>query len=163
MSQAAQNTVQDDPVVQWVTFKLAHETYGINVMKVQEVLRVTDIAPVPGAPSYVLGIINLRGHVVTVIDTRERFGLCTEEMTDNSRIVIIEAGKSVIGMLVDSVAEVVYIRESEIEQTPNVGSDETSRFIQGVCYKNETLLILVELNRILTGDEWSEIESLSAF
>jgi purine-binding chemotaxis protein CheW len=84
-------------------------------------------------------------------------------MTDNSRIVIIEAGKSVIGMLVDSVAEVVYIRESEIEQTPNVGSDETSRFIQGVCYKNETLLILVELNRILTGDEWSEIESLSAF
>lgn len=159
MSQPAQNTTQDDPVVQWVTFKLAHETYGINVMQVQEVLRITDIAPVPGAPSYVLGIINLRGNVVTVIDTRERFGLAKEEITDNSRIVIIEAGKSVIGMLVDSVAEVVYIRESEIEQTPNVGNDDSSRFIQGVCYKNDTLLILVALNRILTGEEWNEIET----
>ena len=60
----------DDPILQWVTFKLDNESYGINVMRVQEVLRYTEIAPVPGAPSYVLGIINLRGNVVTVIDTR---------------------------------------------------------------------------------------------
>ena len=161
MSQPAQTQTQDDPIVQWVTFKLAEETYGINVMQVQEVLRVADIAPVPGAPKYVLGIINLRGKVVTVIDTRDRFGLPRESITDNSRIVIIEAGKSVIGMLVDSVAEVVYIRQSEIEQTPNVGNDESNRFIQGVCYKNETLLILVALDRILTTEEWSDIENLN--
>ncbi|MEJ2680274.1 MAG: chemotaxis protein CheW [Gammaproteobacteria bacterium] len=161
MSQPAQTAAQDDPIVQWVTFKLADETYGINVMQVQEVIRVTDIAPVPGAPNYVLGIINLRGKVVTVIDTRERFGLLTEDMTDNSRVVIIEAGKSVIGMLVDSVAEVVYIRQSEIEQTPNVGNEESNRFIQGVCYKNETLLILVALDQILTSEEWRDVESLT--
>lgn len=67
--------VAQDPVLRWVTFRLGDETYGINVMQVQEVLRMTEIAPVPGAPHYVLGIINLRGNVVTVLDTRARFGL----------------------------------------------------------------------------------------
>ena len=75
----------EDPILQWVTFRLDNETYGINVMQVQEVLRYTEIAPVPGAPSYVLGIINLRGNVVTVIDTRQRFGLDSSDVTDNTR------------------------------------------------------------------------------
>jgi len=104
-----------DLVLQWVTFRLQEETYGINVMQVQEVLRYTEIAPVPGSPDYVLGIINLRGNVVTVIDTRARFGLPPAEVSDNTRIVIIEAEKQVIGILVDSVAEVVYLKQSEIE------------------------------------------------
>lgn len=160
MSQTAQNMSSNDPIVQWVTFRLADEAYGINVMQVQEVLRYTEIAPVPGAPSYVLGIINLRGNVVTVMDTRQRFGLATVSTTEHSRIVIIEVDKHVIGMLVDSVAEVVYIRESEIEQAPNVGNEENNRFIQGVCYKNNILLILVELNKILTEDEWNEMNNL---
>ncbi|MFT4725261.1 MAG: purine-binding chemotaxis protein CheW, partial [Colwellia sp.] len=98
--------VDNDEVLQWVTFKLDSETYGINVMQVQEVLRYSEIAPVPGAPTYVLGIINLRGNVVTVIDTRQRFGLKPADISDNTRIVIIEAEKQVIGILVDSVAEV---------------------------------------------------------
>ena len=79
-SNTAQTNTTDDPVLQWVTFRLAGETYGINVMQVQEVLRHSDIAPVPGAPPYVLGIINLRGNVVTVIDTRNRFGLESGEI-----------------------------------------------------------------------------------
>ncbi len=112
----------DDPILQWVTFRLDNETYGINVMQVQEVLRHTEIAPVPGAPSYVLGIINLRGNVVTVIDTRQRFGLDPAPVTDNTRIVIIEADRQVVGILVDSVAEVVYLRQSEIETAPNVAT-----------------------------------------
>ena len=150
----------EDPILQWVTFKLDNETYGINVMQVQEVLRYTEIAPVPGAPSYVLGIINLRGNVVTVIDTRQRFGLYNAEITDNSRIVIIEADKQVVGILVDSVAEVVYLRQSEIETAPNVGNDESAKFIQGVCNKNGELLILVELDKMMTEEEWSELESI---
>jgi len=159
MGQVVQQGV-DDPVLQWVTFRLDGETYGINVMQVQEVLRYTEVAPVPGAPSYVLGIINLRGNVVAVIDTRQRFGLVTEEITDNTRIVIIETEMNVVGILVDSVAEVVYLRQSEMEKTPNVGSDEASRFIQGVCHKNDELLILVELEKLLTDEEWGEISSL---
>src|SRR5688572_10586646 len=114
-SNPTNNKSAEDPVLQWVTFRLDGETYGINVMQVQEVLRHTEIAAVPGAPAYVLGIINLRGNVVTVIETRHRFNLQSREVTDNTRIVIIETERHVIGILVDSVAEVVYLRQSEIE------------------------------------------------
>lgn len=157
---AAQKNTSDDPMLQWVTFHLAGETYGVNVMQVQEVLRYTEIAPVPGAPDYVLGIINLRGNVVTVIDTRNRFGLMSGDLTDNTRIVIIEAEGHVIGILVDSVAEVVYLRQSEVETAPNVGNDESAKFIQGVCHKNDELLILIELDKLLTDTEWAELEEL---
>ena len=155
---ANENVDANDEVLQWVTFKLDSETYGINVMQVQEVLRYTEIAPVPGAPSYVLGIINLRGNVVTVIDTRSRFGLVPSEVTENTRIVIIEAEKQVIGILVDSVAEVVYLRASEIDIAPNVGNEESAKFIQGVSNRDGELLILVDLNKLLTDDEWDELK-----
>lgn len=150
----------DDPVLQWVTFHLDGETYGINVMQVQEVLRYSEIAPVPGAPAYVLGIINLRGNVVTVIDTRHRFNLPAFDVSDNTRIVIIETERHVIGILVDSVAEVVYLRQSEIEMAPNVGNEESAKFIQGVCHKNNELLILIDLNKLLSSDEWSELDTI---
>lgn len=154
----SKSKASDDPIFQWVTFRLAGETYGVNVMQVQEVLRYSEIAPVPGAPHYVLGIINLRGNVVTVIDTRNRFGLEQGEITDNTRIVIIEADTHVVGILVDSVAEVVYLRQSEMETAPNVGNEESAKFIQGVCHKNGELLILVELDKLLSDQEWAEMD-----
>jgi purine-binding chemotaxis protein CheW len=150
----------EDPVLQWVTFRLEDEVYGVNVMQVQEVLRHTEIAPVPGAPSYVLGIINLRGNVVTVIDTRQRFGLPASDVTDNTRIIVMEVDSQVIGILVDAVSEVVYLHQSEIEKAPNVGTDDSAKFIQGVCHKDDRLLILVELGKMMTEDEWSEISTL---
>ncbi len=164
MSQAfeveVKKDVTNDEVLQWVTFQLEEETYGINVMQVREVLRYTEIAPVPGAPNYVLGIINLRGNVVTVIDTRSRFGLMEGEVTDNTRIIVIESERQVIGILVDSVAEVVYLRSSEIDTTPSVGTDESAKFIQGVSNRDGKLLILVDLNKLLTDDEWDEMAHL---
>jgi len=157
---AAVAASKDDAVLQWVIFKLDNETYGINVMQVQEILRYTDIAPVPGAPSYVLGIINLRGNVVTVIDTRSRFGLPSAELDDSTRIVIIEAEKQVIGILVDSVAEVVYLRRSEIDNAPNVGTEESAKYIQGVSNRDNELLILVDLDKLLSDDEWVELTQI---
>jgi purine-binding chemotaxis protein CheW len=121
------------------------------------VLRVTEIAPVPGAPDYVLGIINLRGNVVTVIDTRKRFGLMPVEMDDSTRIVIIETEEQVVGILVDSVAEVVDLRASEMETAPNVGTEESAKFIQGVASHDNELLILVDLNKLLTDEEWADM------
>jgi len=159
---SANNTEVDpnDEVHQWVTYRLGEETYGINVMQVQEVLRHSEIAPVPGSPVYVLGIINLRGNVVTVIDTRTRFGLETTETTDSTRIVIIESDEQVVGILVDSVAEVVYLKSSEIDGAPNVGTDESARFIQGVSNRDGELLILVDLNKLLSDEEWDEISGM---
>lgn len=150
----------NDEVLQWVTFQLEEETYGVNVMQVREVLRYTEIAPVPGAPDYVLGIINLRGNVVTVIDTRSRFGLMQGEITDNTRIIVIESERQVIGILVDSVAEVVYLRSSEIDTTPSVGTEESSKFIQGVSNRDGKLLILVDLNKLLSQEEWDDMAHL---
>ncbi|MEZ8580791.1 chemotaxis protein CheW [Vibrio splendidus] len=164
MSHMSEIEVRKDPtndeVLQWVTFQLEEETYGINVMQVREVLRYSEIAPVPGAPDYVLGIINLRGNVVTVIDTRSRFGLMQGEITDSTRIIVIESERQVIGILVDSVAEVVYLRSSEIDTTPSVGTDESAKFIQGVSNRDGKLLILVDLNKLLSEDEWDEMAHL---
>ena len=150
----------EDPIFQYVTFRLDNETYGINVMQIQEVLRYTEIAPVPGAPDYVLGIINLRGNVVTVIDTRQRFGLSESDISDHTRIVVLEIDGQVVGVLVDSVAEVVYLKQSEVETAPNVGNEESARFIQGVCNKNGELIILVEFEKMLSEDEWSDMSSI---
>ena len=136
----------------WVTYRLADEIYGINVMQVQEVLRMSESAPVPGAPSCVLGIINLRGNVVTVVDARELFGLSRSDATDQTRIMIVEINKLIVGLLVDSVAEVVNIQNSDIDSAPNIGTDENARYIQGVFSKNNEILILVDLNRLMGPD-----------
>lgn len=146
--------------MQCVTFTLEDETYGINVMQVQEVLREIEVAPVPGAPHYVTGIINLRGNVVSVIDARNRFGLPAKESTDLTRIIVIELEQHIIGILVDSVAEVVDIKRSEIETAPNVGTDDTSKYIDGVVSQEDKLLILVDLNRLLSIEEWQAVEGI---
>ena len=159
MSSNTAAQVQDNTVLRWVTFFLANEKYGINVMQVQEVLRVSEIAPVPGAPDYVLGIINLRGNVVTVIDTRQRFGLPSKELDDAARIVIVESNDQVVGILVDSVAEVVDLRVSEIESAPNVGTEDNSKFIQGVASQQDELLIIIDLNKLLTDEEWEDFSA----
>lgn len=151
---------KNDSIIQWVTFHLENEKYGIKVMQVQEVLRMTEIAPVPGAPHYVIGIINLRGNVVTVVDTRRRFGLPDVDSDDETRIVIIEANNNVVGILVDSVAEVVDLKLSEMETAPNVGNDESSKYIQGVSSRDNELLILVDVNKLLSDEEWEEVASI---
>ena len=130
-------------------------------MGYREVLRYSDIAPVPGAPAYVLGIINLRGNVVSVIDTRMRFGLPPAEVTDNTRIMIIESERQTVGILVDSVAEVVDLNTKDIDDTPNVGTEESAKFICGVCNRNDELLILIDLYKLLSEEEWQDIANLS--
>ncbi len=150
----------DGKVTQWVTFSLGDENYGVDVMRVQEVLPMTEIAPVPGAPPFVLGIINLRGNVVTVIDTRMRFGLAPRESDKASRIVVTETNDQIAGILVDSVAEVVEVGHQEIDTAPNVGNEESSRYIYGVVSRQDDLLILVDVNKLLTKEEWQEVASM---
>ncbi len=155
-----ENNNPEDQVTQWVTFSLDQEMYGINVMNVQEVLPCAEIAPVPGAPPFVLGIINLRGNVVTVIDTRMRFGLSPLEEMGKSRVVVIEANDQVAGILVDSVSEVIGVKGNEIDTAPSVGNDDSSRYIYGVVSRENVLLILVDVFKLLTREEWSDISAL---
>ena len=151
MNQTVQST--NDAVSQWVTFHLEGETYGIDVLQVQEVLRVSEIAPVPGAPRHVMGIINLRGNVVTVVDARTRFDLPFRAVDDASRIIVADINEKVVGLLVDSVSEVAYLRTSQIESAPNVGNEGNTRFVLGIAHRDKEMLILVELNKLLNTAE----------
>ncbi|MGM0632459.1 MAG: chemotaxis protein CheW [Pseudomonadota bacterium] len=137
--------------VKYVTFTLAEENYALSAASVNEVLRHSEITPVPGAPGFVLGIINLRGDVVTVVDARRVFGLSRAEATGQSRIVVIELEDYVIGVLVDRVTAVVDLREDRMEASPNTGNDAANRFIQGVYNEDdEALLILVDFAALAT-------------
>ena len=149
--------IEEEELQRWVTFELDNESYGISVAEVREVLRYSDIAPVPGAPDFVIGIINLRGNVVTVIDTRSRFGLVSTEVNDATRIIIIDIEDQEVGILVDSVAEVVDLDINAIEAAPNVGAEDTSRYIQGVTSMDGNLLILVDINKLLTEEELADL------
>ena len=149
----------DEELQRWVTFELDGEVYGISVSEVREVLRYSDIAPVPGSPSFVIGIINLRGNVVTVIDTRSRFGLTPKEVNDDTRIIIIDIEDQEVGILVDSVSEVVDLDANLIEAAPNVGSEETSRYIKGVTSMEGSLLILVDVSKLLTDEELADLSN----
>jgi len=153
-------SARNDTVSRWVTFMLDNETYGIDVMQVREVLRAPEISPVPGAPPYVLGIINLRGNVVAIIDTRTRFGLSMRDADDASRILILEASDHVVGFMVDSVREVVELRGSDLESPPDTGSSESARFITGLCNRKDGLLILVDANKLLSEEELVELSAI---
>lgn len=150
----------EDEVLQCVTFDLNGETYALDVMRVQEVLKVGDISPVPGAPEYVLGIINLRGKVVTVLDARLRLGLRYAEPTEQSRIIVLEAAGQDVGILVDGVTEVVHIRRADIDPSPGVGNEEAVRYIQGVASRDKALVIVVDVDKLLSEEEWAALAGL---
>jgi purine-binding chemotaxis protein CheW len=160
MSKIGAEAKLQNEITQWVKFSLGGENYGIRVLKVQEIQRYSEISPIPGAPSYVLGIINLRGSVISVLNTREKFGLVDYEITDDSRIVILEAGPQVIGILVDSVAEVISLKTKDVDIAPNVGNEETAKFIEGVSNKGDDLLILLDAEKILNEEEWQDLSHL---
>jgi purine-binding chemotaxis protein CheW len=144
----------NEPVTEWVTFHLLDEKYAVNVTHVREVLKNTRISPVPGAPYFVLGIINLRGNIVTVIDTHSRLSLAASEATDATRIVVVDMDGQVVGMMVDKVDEVVILKDSEIDYAPHVGNDDSSNFIHGVSQREKELLILVDLDKMLALDQY---------
>ncbi len=158
---ASEDGISDvvEPVTQWLTFVLANEKYAIKVIQVQEVLRYTPIAPVPGAPNEVLGIINLRGNVVTVVDARRKFGMASCEKDDLTRIMMLDVKGYIIGVLVDTVTEVIDFKDSEIESTPDVNNSNTSIFIQGIANINNELHILVNLDKLLTEDDLQLLET----
>ena len=141
---------QDDLEVQWVRFSLADETYGIAAKQVHEVVRVGDVTPVPGAGAQILGIVNLRGIVVTVLDMRTLLGIAKVDIDESSRIIIADSAGQTVGLLVDSVAEVVYLRAADIETAPKVGKDEGSSLVRGVYSNDDGLLIMIDIEPLMS-------------
>lgn len=149
--------VNTDRAFKCVTFCLDEETYGINVLQVREVLRISEIAPVPGAPDNVLGVINLRGSVVTVVDARRSFRMAARPVDEAARIVVVEVDEHVVGLFVDAVAEVLELTQSMVESAPNVGNEENSKYIDGVVNHPGGILILIDVRKMLSDDEWKQL------
>jgi len=136
---------------QLVTFLLGTEEFGVDIMKVQEIIRIPPITRVPKAPSFVEGVINLRGNVIPVVNLRVRFGMPSDEETDLSRIVVLQVAGKVFGVRVDGVTEVLRLDSASIEPPPPVALGMDSNFIRGVGKIGERLLILLNLDQLMVG------------
>jgi purine-binding chemotaxis protein CheW len=141
-------------LIQLVSFKLDNEEYGIEVLKVREIIRMIPITHMPNTPSYVEGIINLRGKIIPVVSMRKKFGLMEREDCTQTRIVVMDISGELMGFVVDSVSEVIRISGSEIQPPPNVVSGGIDQeCITGVINQTERLLVLLDLERLFSHEE----------
>jgi purine-binding chemotaxis protein CheW len=148
-----------DELIQLVSFMLDSEEYGVEVLKVREIIRMPTITAMPNAAQHVEGIINLRGKVIPIISMRKRFGLLEAENNSQTRIIIMEVAGDLTGFIVDGVSEVIRIRSSEIQPAPSMMAGGVSQeFITGIFNHGERLLIVMDIDRMFTS---AESESLS--
>lgn len=138
---------------QVVVFHLLDQSYGIDIESVLEIIRMESITRVPGAPDFVEGIINLRGRIVPIMDLARWFGMDSSETTESSRIIIVEADGATVGMIVDSVSEVLRFPVSCINPPPSmVGAGDIS-FVRGIALWDQRMIILLDLSKVLREDE----------
>ena len=141
----------------YLTFSLAGEEYGIGILKVKEIIGMMEITRVPQTPSYVKGVINLRGKVIPVIDLRQKFGLEAGEYTERTCVVVVEVlrdgGQVLIGSVVDSVSEVLNIKEGEIEETPDFGVEMDTQYLLGMAKAGGGIKLLLDIDSVLGNEE----------
>lgn len=146
---------QHDELIQLVSFMLDNEEYGVEVLKVREIIRMPTITKMPNTPSYVEGVINLRGKVIPIISMRKRFGLMESEHSSQTRIMVMDVAGALTGFIVDAVSEVIRIHSSEIQPPPSmvVSGGIGQEFITGVFNHAERLLIIMDVDRMFSDDE----------
>lgn len=151
----ADDVSKNDELIQLVSFMLADEEYGVEVLKVREIIRMPTITKMPNVPHHVEGIINLRGKVIPIISMRRRFNLMENENNSQTRIIIMDVVGSLTGFIVDSVSEVIRIHGSEIQPPPSMvlSSGVGQEFITGVYNHAERLLIIMDIDRMFSDDE----------
>ena len=143
----------DSSLLQLVTFTISQEEFGLDILKVQEIIRTMEITKVPRAPEFVEGVINLRGKVIPIIDLRLRFGMDSRAHDSQTRIIVIELNNMIVGFVVDSVSEVLRIPASTVEAPPAVVSGVESEYISGVGKLDDRLLILIDLDKLLDSQQ----------
>src|SRR5208283_5884632 len=130
-----------EEVLQLVTFRLGNEEFGIDIKKVQEINRMIDITKIPNAPTYVEGVVNLRGKIIPIVNLRTKLGLGEAERGKATRIMVVEIEGSVLGFIVDSVSEVLRILDAKVEQAPSITGGTDSPYIEGVINLSDRILI----------------------
>lgn len=144
---------QENELLQLVTFGIGEEEFGIDILKVQEIIRTMAITKVPNSPPYVEGVINLRGKVIPVIDLRGRFNMEFRSHDNHTRIIVIELHGMIIGFVVDEVSEVLRIQSNTVESPPPVVAGIESEYIKGVGKLDDRLLILLDLEKLIPLEE----------
>ena len=150
-------TVHED-LLQLVSFNISEEEFGVDILRVQEINRMTDVTRVPNVPEYVVGVINLRGKVVPIIDLRLRLGLPKRGFEKDTRIIVVELDGKVLGFIVDNVNEVIRIDKNITEEPPTMVSGIDSDFITAIGKLEDRLLILLDLNKVISVDKIATIE-----
>jgi len=143
---------------QIVVFRVGNEDYGLEIEKVQEVIRLKTIKKLPRSPHYILGVMNLRGNIIPVVGLREKFGLPSKENSEFSRIIVVIHRSRLVGIVVDEVSRVISINEENIEGNPDVIRDSTRALVRGVAKLEDQVIILVELDYLVFSAE--EMESI---
>ncbi|MDY0167808.1 MAG: chemotaxis protein CheW [Thermoguttaceae bacterium] len=139
--------------MQLVSFKLGEETFGIEITRIREIILIGEITRVPETPPYVKGLINLRSTVIPVIDLRTRFSLAESELTADSRIMVLNVGSRMIGIVVDSVNEVLRVTQEQLSPSPPTVISGGNEYMTGLVRLKEDLLILLDVDRLLGDDE----------
>lgn len=150
----------DDELLQLVTFSISEEEFGVNILKVQEIIRTMEITKVPRAPEFVEGVINLRGKVIPIIDLRRRFNLAPKPHDKNTRIIVIEINNIIVGFVVDAVSEVLRIPASTVEPPPPVVAGVDSDYVSGVGKLQERLLIMLDLDKLLSSEDMEMLNAM---
>jgi purine-binding chemotaxis protein CheW len=148
--------------LQVVSFALGSEEYGVDIAQVQEINRMVTVTHVPQAAQFMEGVINLRGRLIPIIDLRTRFGMERAERTKNTRIVVTEIGSKRLGMVVDSVSEVLRIPVEQIEDAPDLVAGVDTEYIRGVGKLDDRLIIMLDLTRVISSAEKAELQKLDA-
>jgi purine-binding chemotaxis protein CheW len=148
--------------VQLVVFELGEERFGVEIDRVHEIIRRPEVTQVPRAPEFVEGVINLRGRIVPVVSLRRRFGLPTAETTRATRVGVVEVAGSTIGVVVDAVAEVARVSEASIEPPAAIVSSMNNEFLRGIAKRAEDLIVLLDLNRVLSDEARGQVVALAA-
>lgn len=146
---------QTGELLQLVSFNIGSEEFGVDILKVQEINRMVEITRVPQAPNYVEGVINLRGKVIPIVDLRKRFNLEVKEYDKNTRIVVVDISGNIMGMVVDSVSEVLRLPANTIEPPPEIVANINSEYIKGVAKLEDRLLIFLDLSKVIDVSEMS--------
>lgn len=148
---------QAEATNQIVSFRLANEEYGVNIMRVQEIILPGEITQMPEVPDYICGLINLRGHVIPIVDLRKRFGLPVSDRDEHTRIIVVNVGTKTIGMVVDAVNEVLRINDEQLEPPPSsiVGIEHV--YIKALVKFEDKLLILLDIESILSREEAAKL------
>ncbi|HQU29111.1 MAG: chemotaxis protein CheW [Nitrospirales bacterium] len=145
---------------QYLTFNLAEEYYGVDILKVQEIKGYTTVTRIPNTPDYLKGVLNLRGTIVPIVDLRMKFGMGTTEPTPFTVVVVVNVRNRVMGFLVDAVSDVLDLNAKQIQPPPELGSAVDINFVAGIGNANDRLVTLLDIDRVLTDEEVAVVSEM---